>query len=340
MTPTPRTPPTAHTTTATTTLPIAGLHHVTAITSDVQANADFYTGVLGLRMVKVTINYDEPTTYHTYFGDTLGRPGTAMTFFGWPGRRGTRGTGQATETAFTIPTGAAEWWYNHLGARRVPGLQRTTRFGAATLTFEDPDGLPLALVETPDARDLHLHPDARFPADVAIRGFHSVTLTETVETAPASVLVKLFGYREAGREGSRIRYEAQGDERAAGRVVDVLLQPELGPARGGVGTVHHVAFRTPDDGQQAAWLDRLRRAHLHVSPVMDRDYFHSIYFREPGNVLFEIATDGPGFTLNEPAEALGTKVQLPAWLEPHRAEVERGLQPLRLAEPQSQPAAV
>jgi glyoxalase family protein len=322
----------------TTPLPIAGLHHVTAITADVQKNADFYTGILGLRMVKVTINYDEPTTYHTYFGDTLGRPGTAMTIFGWPGRRGTRGTGQATETAFSIPTGAASWWYNHLGASLVPGLQRTTRFGAPTLTFEDPDGLPLALVETPDASDLHLHPDARFPAEVAIRGFHSVTLTETVETAPASVLVKLFGYRETGRENNRIRYEAQTDPRAStGRVVDVLLQPELGPARGGTGTVHHVAFRTPDDAQQAAWLDTLRRAHLQVSPVMDRDYFHSIYFREPGNVLFEIATDGPGFTLNEPAEALGARIQLPAWLEPHRAEIERGLQPLRLAQPQPQP---
>jgi glyoxalase family protein len=321
------TPPTA-------TRPIAGLHHVTAITADVQANADFYAGILGLRMVKVTINYDEPTTYHTYFGDTVGRPGTAMTFFGWPGRRGSRGTGQATETAFTIPTGAAEWWYNHLGAKRVPSLERGTRFGASVLTFQDPDGLPLALVEAPDASDVHLFAQGGVPAEVAIRGFHSVTLTETVETAPARVLVNLFGYKETGREGNRVRYEAQGDPKATtGRVVDVLLQPELGPARGGTGTVHHVAFRTPDDTQQAAWLDALRRAHLNVSPVMDRDYFHSIYFREPGNVLFEIATDGPGFTLNEPVEALGTKVQLPGWLEPHRAEVERGLMPLKLAEP-------
>lgn len=323
-----------------TTHPIAGLHHVTAITADIQKNADFYAGLLGLRMVKVTINYDEPTTYHTYFGDTLGRPGTAMTFFGWPGRRGAPGTGQATETAFTIPLGAATWWHDHLGAHLVPNLQRITRFGAAGLTFHDPDGLRLALLESADANDLHQFPNAAFPAQAAIRGFHSVTLTESVETAPASVLVNLFGYRETGREANRIRYAAApGAAHAPGTIVDVLLQPELGPARGGTGTVHHVAFRTPDDTQQAAWLDRLRRANLHVSPVMDRDYFHSIYFREPGNVLFEIATDGPGFTLNEPVEALGTKIQLPAWLEPHRAEVERGLQPLRLAEPLPEPVA-
>jgi glyoxalase family protein len=223
---------------------------VTAITADVQRNADFYTGLLGLRMVKVTINYDEPTTYHTYFGDTLGRPGTAMTFFGWPGRRGSPGTGQTTETAFAIPMGAAGWWYEHLGAHLVPNVDRSTRFGAAAVTFQDPDGLRLAVVETADADDLHMHPDARFPAEVAIRGFYGVTLTESVETAPASVLVRLFGYRETGREGHRVRYESQSDQRAMGRIVDVLLQPELGPAHGGVGTVHHIAFRTPTDEQQ------------------------------------------------------------------------------------------
>jgi glyoxalase family protein len=318
----------------TTTLPISGLHHVSAITADVQRNATFYTQTLGMRMVKVTINYDDPTSFHTYFGDTLGRPGTAMTFFGWPGRRGTQGTGMATETAFTIPIGAAAWWRNHLGGRLVPNLQLTTRFGAQTLTFEDPDGLPIAIVEDPEAADVHMHPNPDFPANVAIRGFHSVTLTESVESAPASVLVTLFGYKETGREENRIRYEAQSEQRAAaGRLIDVLLRPELGPARGGTGTVHHIAFRTPDDAQQAAWLERLQAARLHVSPVMNRDYFHSIYFREPGNVLFEIATDGPGFTLNEPVEALATKIQLPSWLEPHRAEIERNLQLLKLAEP-------
>jgi glyoxalase family protein len=299
----------------------------------VQRNADFYTGTLGLRMVKVTINYDDPTTFHTYFGDTLGRPGTAMTFFGWPGRRGSPGTGQTTETAFTIPTGAAGWWQEYLRTKLVPGLALSTRFGAQALTFVDPDGMPIALIESADADDLHVNPNAAIPANVAIRGFHSVTLTESVETAPAYVLVNLFGYKETGREGNRVRYTAQGDEKATGRIIDVLLQPELGPAHGGTGTVHHIAFRTPDDAQQALWLEKIQNARLHVSPVMNRDYFHSIYFREPGGVLFEIATDGPGMTINEPAAALGTKIQLPAWLESQRAEVEANLPPLRLAEP-------
>jgi glyoxalase family protein len=311
---------------------VAGIHHVTAITGDAQRNADFYTRTLGLRMTKVTINYDDPGSYHLYYGDGLGRPGTAMTFFAWPGgRRGAAGVGQVSETAFAIPTGAAAWWKDRLAGLGV-AADLGTRFGAAVVTFADPDGLALALVETGDASDVHLWPQGDIPADKAIRGFYGVTLTEQMETAPAGVLVNRFGYREVGREGTRVRYEAApADGTGVARVVDVVIETAWRAPRVGTGQVHHVAFRTPTDEQQAAWLKLLQEDGRNVSPVMDRDYFHSIYFREPGGTLFEMATDGPGFTVNESAEALGTHVMLPAWLEPQRAAVEALLPPLKLA---------
>jgi glyoxalase family protein len=330
MTGTPLT--TSPTTQATATTPaILGLHHVTAITEDAQTNIDFYTGVLGLRMVKVTINYDDPGTYHLYYGDGLGRPGTIMTFFAWPGgRRGVSGTGQVSETAFAVPVGSLDYWATRLAERGVAGVSRATRFGQAVLTFVDPDGLQLALVESP-VEAAHYWDRGGVPADRAIHGFHSVTLVETDGALPASVLVDRFGYREVGREGNRARYALPGD--GAARLVDVVTVSQRAYPGVGTGQVHHVAFRTPDDAAQARWLELLRGERRNVSPVMDRDYFHSIYFREPGGVLFEIATDNPGFTKNEAPEALGTRVMLPGWLEPARADVERVLPKIRLAEP-------
>jgi glyoxalase family protein len=300
--------------------PIQGLHHVTAITHDAQKNINFYTQSLGQRLVKLTINYDDPQTYHLYYGDGTGSPGTIMTFFAWPGRRGTAGTGQVTETAFAVPEGAIDWWQN-----RLPG-QVTTRFGHKTYLIHDPDELPLALIETPAAPESLAWRDGGPPLEYAIRGFHGVTLTETEARLPASVLVERFGYRETGREDNRIRYESEG---AHARAVDVLTQERL-PVRLGPGQVHHVAFRVPTDDAQATWLRQLRADGLPVSPVMDRDYFHSIYFREPGGVRFEIATDAPGFTVDESATALGTHLMLPPWLEARRPQLEQALPPLRL----------
>ncbi|HUO07750.1 MAG TPA: ring-cleaving dioxygenase [Phycisphaerae bacterium] len=314
--------------------PIAGLHHVTAITGNAQQNIDFYTKTLGLRFVKVTINYDDPGSYHFYYGDGLGRPGTIMTYFAWPGaRRGTNGVGQVSETAFAIPVGSADYWKERLDRFATGGAQHAQRFGEKVVTFQDPEGMPLALVETEKAAgDRHAWRHGEVPVEHAIRGFHSVTLAELTESAPAGILVNQFGYREVGREGKRVRYQAappHGD--AIARVVDVVTVPKGNYPQMGAGQVHHVAFRTPDDGQQALWLEQLRKAGRNVSPVMDRDYFHSIYFREPGGVLFEIATDAPGMTINEKPEELATRIQLPAWLEPHRVQVEAALPKITLA---------
>jgi len=312
--------------------PIAGIHHVTAIAGDAQKNIDFYTRVLGLRFVKVTINYDDPGTYHLYYGDGLGRPGTIMTHFAWPGaRRGTVGVGQVSETAFSIPVGSADFWKARLNKLGVAGVELTQRFGQAVVTLQDSDAMPLALIETPGAPvDRHYWRHTDVPSEHAIRGFHGVTLLEPSETAPASILVNRFGYVEKGREGKRVRYEAVGS--AIARVVDVVTTTQTTPPRMGAGQVHHVAFRTPTDEQQLGWLELLSKAGRNVSPVMDRDYFHSIYFREPGGVLFEIATDAPGMTINEAPEELATRIQLPAWLESHRAQVEAALPKITLAQ--------
>ncbi len=318
------------TTTNTGVTPIAGIHHVTAITGDAQGNIDFYTKTLGLRFVKVTINYDDPGSYHFYYGDGLGRPGTIMTYFAWPGaRRGGAGVGQVSETAFTIPTGSANYWKERLNGL-AGGAAITQRFGQQVITFADPEGMPLALVEaaTP-ANERHAWRHGDVPAEHAIRGFFGVTLAELTETATAGILVNQFGYRETGREGKRVRYEAAGDGIA--RVVDVVIVPRGQYPQMGGGQVHHVAFRTPNDEQQAKWLEQLRNVGRNVSPVMDRDYFHSIYFREPGGVLFEIATDSPGMTVNEKPEELATRIQLPAWLEPHREKLEAALPKITLA---------
>ena len=300
--------------------PIQGLHHVTAITNDAQKNHDFYTQTLGLRLVKLTINYDDPAAYHLYYGDAAGSPGTLLTFFAWPGPRGTAGTGQVAETAFAVPEGTLDWWQ-----KRVAG-EAISRFGQKTLLVHDPDGLPLALVETSGTVDNNTWREGGVPLQYAIRGFHGITLAETDERLPAGILEGRFAYRQTAREGNRIRYESQGQH---ARVVDVLTQPHT-PARMGPGQVHHVAFRTPTDDEQKAWLRQLRADGHLVSPVMDRDYFHSIYFREPGGTLFELATDGPGMAINEPAATLGTRLMLPAWLEDQRAAIQSALPPLML----------
>ena len=317
------------TTNNTVTTPISGIHHVTAITGDAQGNIDFYTRTLGLRFVKVTINYDDPGSFHFYYGDGLGRPGTIMTYFAWPDARRRQEAGQVSETAFAIPTGAAIYWKDRL-SRLAGGAEITQRFGQQVVTFTDPEGMPLALVEgTTPANERHAWRHSDVPAEHAIRGFFGVTLAELTETAPAAVLVNQFGYRETGREGKRVRYEATGD--AIARVVDVVIVPRGQYPQMGGGQVHHVAFRTPNDEQQAKWLEQLQKAGRNVSPVMDRDYFHSIYFREPGGVLFEVATDTPGMTVNEKLEELATRIQLPTWLEPHRAKVEAALPKITLA---------
>jgi glyoxalase family protein len=308
--------------------PIPGIHHVTAIAGDPQQNLDFYTGVLGLRLVKLTINFDDPATYHLYYGNEGGTPGTILTFFPWPGApRGRHGTGQATVVSFAIPAGSAAFWMERLKASRIRFDGPFPRFEEQGLAFADPDGLRLELIETAAGNEPWRQ--GPVPAEHAIRGFHSVTLAEQSSDATAAFLTGVIGFRKAGESGNRLRYSA-GD--SAGSTIDLLSVPEQRRGMVAVGTVHHVAWRAPDDAAQRGWQGQIAASGHDVTAVMDRKYFHSIYFHEPGGVLFEIATDPPGFTVDEPLEQLGRRLMLPPWLEPQRARIEEALPKLKLPE--------
>jgi glyoxalase family protein len=307
--------------------PSPGLHHVTAIAGAPQPNAAFYTDLLGLRLVKRTVNFDDPGTYHLYYGDGRGRPGTILTFFPYlqaaPGRAG---AGMAQATAFAVPTNALDAWMERFADRAVDFDAARERFGAGVLTFEDPDGLRLELVADATAEAAEGWRDGTVPASAAIRGFHGVTLGLRDPAPTARVLADVLGWSEAGEEDGRLRFRAPGG--GLGRVVD-LVRAE-GAGRGAAGTVHHVAFRARTDDEQAALADAARAARLQVTAVKDRQYFRAVYFREPGGVLFEIATDAPGFATDETPESLGTELRLPPWLEERRAAIERRLPPLTL----------
>ena len=300
-----------------------GIHHVTAISGDPQGTVDFYTGVLGLRLVKKTVNFDDPSTYHLYFGDETGSPGTVLTFFPFGGAgRGRVGTGQASATAFSIPEGSVEFWIDRLEELGVDRDEPVERFGETVLPLRDGDGQPLELVES--VSQVHPWADGPVPAEHGIRGFHGVTLLSARPDATGDVLDHL-GYRREAGEGEYTRYRAVGDRAA---VVDVRAPGDTISGRQGAGTVHHVAFRAPDDDSQFAHRDRLIEAGLHVTGQKDRQYFRSIYFREPGGVLFEVATDGPGFARDEDVADLGTDLKLPPWLEEDRESLEERLPPV------------
>jgi glyoxalase family protein len=319
---------------------ILGIHHVTAIASDPQKNIDFYTQILGLRLVKLTVNFDDPTTYHLYFGDEIGRPGTILTFFPWPNApKGHRGTGQVITTSFLIPEHSIDYWVGRLKNQKVAVQGPTRRFDDTeeVLTLYDPDGLELELVANRSAEDrtLHVWKEGPIPIEHAIRGFYSVTLSEVGYVHTAHVLNNELGFKLIGQDGSRFRFQistAKDDDANrnnrkeyyhGSNIVDVLCLPNTQYGRIGVGTVHHVAWRTPTDEQQRVLRDRIVKAGLNATPIIDRTYFHSVYFREPGGVLFEIATNPPGFTVDEKPEELGTKLQLPLWLESDRKNLEK-----------------
>ena len=308
---------------------VLGLHHVTAISGDPQKTLDFYAKILGLRLIKLTVNYDDPSTYHTYFGDEIGHPGTVLTFFPWPSQpKGRKGTGQATSTSFSVPRDSLAYWEDRLKSHGISLETPLQRFGDPVLRFIDEDGQGLEIVGGREIEERTGWRHGPVPGEHAIRGFHSVTLSEEVLERTESVLVDTLGFRLLGEEENRFRYEA--GKGAYGTIVDVLSRPKAQRGRVSVGTVHHVAFRAADDEHQKALRQEILRAHLNVTPVIDRNYFHSIYFREPGGVLFEVATDQPGFTIDEPADQLGTRLSLPAWLEPSRVEIEKNLPPLSL----------
>ncbi|QHN04685.1 ring-cleaving dioxygenase [Granulicella sp. WH15] len=307
---------------------IEGLHHVTAIASDPQRNLDFYTEVLGLRFVKRTINFDDPGTYHFYFGDDAGSPGTILTFFPWPhATRGSAGVGETSATAFSVPATSLEFWERRLLDAGIPVEQGDARFGDAVLLFADPDGMRLELIGHQSAPALHAPRTANVPAEHSIRGFFGVTLCEAGYEKSAAVLEKM-GYVKTAEAGNRYRFSAPGN--ALGTHIDILIQTQLMYGRMGAGSVHHIAFRATDDAAQLVWREEMKAMSLDVTPVLDRTYFHSIYFREPGGVLFEIATDPPGFTFDESIESLGEALKLPPWLEPKRSVIEKILPEITL----------
>ncbi|HNC23285.1 MAG TPA: ring-cleaving dioxygenase [Opitutaceae bacterium] len=309
---------------------LLGLHHITAMASDPRANFEFYTRVLALRFVKKSVNQDDPGTYHLYYGDYTGSPGTALTFFPWPGlRRGRPGSGQSYATGFSVPQGSLEFWQERLARLGIKTEPVTERFGEKVLTTFDPDGLRLDLIAANEPDPREPAPSNDVPAAHAIRGFHSTTLGVVNPTATIAVLTQAMGYRLVATEGHRARYTVGAG--GPGTYVDLLTDPALPRGVNGAGTIHHVAFRTPTDASQVEARSEVARTGLPISPVIDRAYFKSIYYREPSGILFEIATDQPGFTIDEPAETLGSKLGLPPHLEPHRAEIEAALPPLTTA---------
>lgn len=314
------------------TRPIAGIHHVTALATDPRTNVDFYTRVLGLRLVKRTVNFDDPSTHHLYYGDEAGQPGTILTFFPWPlARRGSRGVGQATVTAFSVPERSLGWWVERFAAHGVIHEDPKERLDEEVLTFLDPDGLQLELVAHAGAAEREPWRGGEIPGERALRGFHSVTLTEAELVATAELLASGMGLTRTAEAANRYRFESGSGE--PGSRVDLLHVPRGTHGRISAGTVHHVAFRVADDEDQLAWRQRLIGRGLQLTPVLDRQYFHSVYFREPGGVLFELATDPPGFTFDETLEELGRGLKLPPWLEPQRSQIETALPPLEVEEP-------
>lgn len=304
----------------------SGIHHITGITGDARKNYDFYTRVLGLRFVKRTVNFDDPSAWHLYYGDETGSPGSALTFFHWEGAaRGEQGRGQAVEVAYAVPKGSLDYWRDRLQTHDIAAIE-TERFGDRVLSLTDFDRMKIELVETDAAAGLSGWTGGPAPAEHAVRGFAGITLRPHDGSRTAEVLRDGFGFSEAGTENGRRRF--LGDA-AIGSQIDIASDASAPRAREGAGTLHHVAFRAADTETEAEIADRIRDTIcIDTTPQIDRMYFRSVYFREPGGILFEIATDGPGFTIDEPKATLGQSLKLPPWYEPYRERIERELPPL------------
>jgi len=310
---------------------LLGIHHITAVATDPQRNLDFYTQVLGLRLVKRTVNFDDPGTYHLYFGDRTGRPGTIITFFPWPGaRRGTRGTGQVVATSFAVRAQSIGYWNDRLKKEGVIAVEKFRRFDEEGVRFVDPDGLLLELIASAHLDDVDLNFAGAAPDEFAIRAFHAPTL-DVQKAKSTERLLTIFGFDLIAKEGSRRRFASnQGSTSAR---VDIIERPNGQFGNIAAGTVHHIAFRAANEEEQLHWREQITDLGLHVTPVIDRQYFHSIYFREPNGILFEIATDGPGFAIDEAVEQLGRNLKLPKLLEPERKSIEQVLPPIELRRP-------
>jgi glyoxalase family protein len=303
----------------------SGIHHVTSIASSARRNLDFYAHTLGLRLVKKTVNFDDPGAYHLYYGDAAGHPGTILTFFGWEGAApGRLGIGETQETVFSIPEGSLGFWTQRLLEKGVAHDPPMKRFGATTIAFKDQDGTRLALTGVKGVEAKPGWSAGGVPAEHSIRGFHSVSLLLAESGPTAAILTDVFGFVGSGSEGATQRFHAPDVD--VGGIIDLRTAGDFLPARQGAGSVHHIAFRAADDAEQAAMVRKLADNHrLRTTEQKDRNYFRSVYFREPGHVLFEIATDPPGFAIDEPPDSLGEALKLPPFLEGRRAAIEAAL---------------
>jgi glyoxalase family protein len=303
---------------------ITGIHHVTCIAGDAQENLDFYTGVLGMRMVKRSVNQDVPDTYHLFFADAEGHPGADLTFFPWPQMPKMKaGIGLSMEVSLAIPAGTLKFWSERLGGAGARARPLETRFGERVLPLTDPHGLEVALVETSDAREFTPWDKSPVPRDEQILGLHAVRLWEHDLAPTSTFLTNTLGFRAAGEESGWSRFALGGD--GSGTHLDVRVLPDENRGAWGVGAIHHVAWRVPDEAGQLTMQARVAAAKRRPTEVIDRFWFKSVYFLEPGGVLFEIATDGPGFTADEDLDTLGEKLVLPPWLESARDEIEAAL---------------
>lgn len=303
---------------------ILGLHHITAIAGHAQRNYDFYAKVLGLRLVKKTVNFDDPGTYHFYFGDEVGTPGSILTFFPWEGiQKGRTGTGMATEIGYSVPQGSLEFWNNRFTELKVKQGAVGERFGEQYLSFEDPDGLLLNLIVPASEDNRKPWTTNEVKKEAATKGFHSVVLTVRKVEPTAKVLTDIFGYKLLTQEGNRYRFIT--DANATANIVDIIEEPNGQSGYNAGGTNHHVAFRAKDDNLMMEFREKVSRAGLNITEKIDRNYFYSLYFREPGGVLFEIASDNPGFATDETVSELGTHLKLPPQYEGYRKKIEEVL---------------
>jgi glyoxalase family protein len=306
-----------------------GIHHVTAIAGDPQRNLDFYAGILGLRLVKLTVNFDDPGTYHLYYGDANGHPGSILTFFPWPGGgRGRQGTGQVAAVALGIPPASLGFWIERLLTHGLKYDGPGPRFDDQVLALTDPDGLMLELVASSRVADVTPWADGPVPPEHAVRGVFGATIWEDGDTGSADFLGRNLNFGRLGEEAGLLRCESA--KAGLGTVIDLRRVPGFWRGAGGVGTVHHIAFRAASSQAQVQKRAEIVAQGIAATPVIDRQYFQSVYFREPGGVLYEIATDEPGFAVDEPVSELGTHLKLPPMYEPNRLEIERALPPLRL----------
>jgi glyoxalase family protein len=342
---------------------VLGIHHITAIARNPQRNVDFYSGLMGLRLVKLTVNFDDPTTYHLYYGNSLGHPGTILTFFPWSeAPTGHRGTGQVSAISFLIPSGSMTYWIDRLKSHGISFVGPSERFGDEFVSFHDPDGLMLELISPSstdsqgqrlqlEQTDNNTWKENPISKEYAIRGFHSATLSEEGYERTASLLADTLGFELIAKDNREDRFRfgiirknnsnqevdtdttQSSSSSSIGSFVDIVCQPEISRGYVGIGTVHHIAWRATNEKHQLDLRKRVvEQAKLNPTPVIDRTYFHSIYFREPGGILFEIATDPPGFAIDERAEDLGKQLKLPPWLEPVRTKLEQLLPPIKTSQ--------